>query len=338
MMIENKTNINKQSLVSIIVPVYNVEAYLEDCIKSLISQTYDNIEILLIDDGSTDSSSTICDTFSKQDNRIVVIHKQNQGVSVARNTGLEIAKGDYVCFVDSDDYVEASFVETLLCASVQYNADLVCCGVTRVINGRKDWERKPDRIGIFDHRNALIELYSENGFNGWPVNKIYRSEIIRQNSINFPIGIRYCEDEVFVMNYLLKCQKTVYLNVSLYYYVANNSSVNLKIYTNKAFDYAALDRIKADNIMLERIGEIGDKELIRVLKARLFISNIITLDKFMANYNGDKNTLYLIRGNLRRYFLPHLMEPRYKKTIKRTLKNIVLLINPRIVFSINSIK
>ena len=116
--------------ISIIIPVYNVEKYLNKCLNSVIEQTYKNIEVILIDDGSTDNSGKICDEYAKNDIRIKIIHQQNGGVSTARNNGLEHATGKYITFVDSDDYIEKEMIETMAKKIMKKNADIVICGVT----------------------------------------------------------------------------------------------------------------------------------------------------------------------------------------------------------------
>ena len=121
-----------KGLVTVIVPVFNVEEYLEKCIKSIICQTYSKLEIIIVDDGSTDNSPKICDKWSLVDKRIQVIHKENGGLSDARNTALKIAKGNYISFVDSDDWLDQYFVETLLKILIEENADIAECGVAYV--------------------------------------------------------------------------------------------------------------------------------------------------------------------------------------------------------------
>ena len=118
----------KQPLISVIVPVYNVENYLPRCLDSIINQTYTNLEILLVDDGATDNSGKLCDEYAQKDNRIRVFHKENGGVSSARNMGLDNATGEYIAFVDSDDYIDKCMYEIMLNSSVQNNADIVVCG------------------------------------------------------------------------------------------------------------------------------------------------------------------------------------------------------------------
>lgn len=122
----------QMDLISVIVPVYNTKAYLKKCITSIIGSTYENLQIILIDDGSTDDSSGICDYFSAKDSRIEVLHKRNGGASSARNLGLEKARGEYIVFVDSDDYIDSKLIENLYNASIRYNADYVVCGFSTV--------------------------------------------------------------------------------------------------------------------------------------------------------------------------------------------------------------
>lgn len=127
-----------KELISIIVPVYNVEQYLDDCLISIINQTYKNLEIILIDDGSTDKSGKICDEYAKKDSRIIVIHKENGGVSSARNAGLRIAKGAYIGFVDPDDWIAEDMYEVLYSNAKKYDADVSVCKYKIVKNRRKD--------------------------------------------------------------------------------------------------------------------------------------------------------------------------------------------------------
>ena len=124
------------NLISVIIPVYNVEQYLSKCLDSVVNQTYKNLEVILVDDGSTDNSGKICDEFALKDNRIIVIHKSNGGLSSARNEGLKFAKGQYVGFVDSDDYIEIGMYEKLLEVSLKYGSDVVCSNYYRVTNNK----------------------------------------------------------------------------------------------------------------------------------------------------------------------------------------------------------
>ena len=147
----------KQDLISIVVPIYNVEKYLEKCINSIIIQTYKNIEIILVNDGSTDSSGKICDIYLKKDKRIKVIHKKNGGLSDARNVGIENAKGKYIAFIDSDDFIDSDFIEILYNLIIEYNADVSCCKCN-VIYKKNKKQQVEEKINIFTNYEAINEM------------------------------------------------------------------------------------------------------------------------------------------------------------------------------------
>lgn len=203
-------------LVSIIVPVYNVESYLKRCIDSILAQTCSDIEIILVDDGSTDASPRICDEYADKDSRIEVIHKKNGGQSEARNRGLDICKGDYISFVDSDDWVEPAYIEELLKLITKEDVDIAICELKRT----KFFEEKnePQKIDsrCYTSADAIRRLFvqKEVSFIG-PVCKIYKRRLF--NTVRFPVG-KFHEDE-FVTHVLFShAKKIVYTSAILYYY------------------------------------------------------------------------------------------------------------------------
>ncbi|MGU8908543.1 glycosyltransferase family 2 protein [Clostridium perfringens] len=210
----------KNILCSIIIPVYNVEKYLERCINSIINQTEKNIEIILVDDGSLDKSGNICDSFAKNDSRIVVIHKKNGGLSDARNKGLEISNGKYILFVDSDDWCEENFVEEICNIAELNSLDLVVCGYkinysnnNYIINKNFNFERK--FCGKKEISEAIINLDTNGMFNVvW--NKLYKREIIEKFKIEFDINAVPGEDLLFNCNYFTYI-KNIYLLDKIYY-------------------------------------------------------------------------------------------------------------------------
>ena len=228
--------------ISIIVPVYNVENYLEECIKSIINQTFKNFELILVNDGSTDKSGDICDEFCLLDNRIKVIHKKNEGISDTRNKGIKNARGRYILFVDSDDYIHPQTCDILYKNIEQYKADLAVFNFTRTkksyyyknINNKLT-DYKIDEIDKF---KALEELYgkrrSEFVFS-WT--KLYRKELF--DNIEFEYG-RIYEDQLISKNILHNSDKIIYLNVPLYFYRYRSDS-----YVNSSFNKANLDIIYA---------------------------------------------------------------------------------------------
>lgn len=189
-------------LISIIVPVYNSSQYLQECLDSIISQSYDNFELILIDDGSTDSSVEICETYSKQDSRIRVIHKSNGGVSSARNIGIDNARGEWIAFCDSDDKVLPDWLSNFVIDNLN-NYDLVCQGM-QLLNRTKDKQIKTEDItNSFEGDRIVIwkSLKSCNSI-GHVFTKLFRKSIIQSNSLRFDESIRFMEDEEFFLRYL----------------------------------------------------------------------------------------------------------------------------------------
>ena len=208
--------------ISVIVPIYNVEAYLERMLESLINQTYKNLEIILIDDGSTDSSAKICDKYKKKDKRIVVMHKKNEGVSVARNKGLELARGDYIGFVDSDDVISLDMYERLYNNIISTNADISVCSYS-TFSKDVDFEYK-DNIKIFNKEEALKDIISDGIITNFLWNKLFKSNLF--NNIKFPENCIY--EDLYVMPKLIeKIDRLCFDYSKLYgYFKRNNSYVN----------------------------------------------------------------------------------------------------------------
>lgn len=210
--------------VSIIVPVYKVEQYIEKCIQSILGQSYRNFELILIDDGSPDSSGSICDRYAAEDSRVRVVHKQNEGVSVARNTGLDIATGDYITFIDSDDYVSEYYLKHLLTAIVSGNVDLVVEGYMRVYADRADILTYP-QIKCVPQQYSL--LFSECGLqkNCSPWGKLFRRSVIVAHGLRFTPKVHLGEDIIFVLNYISYTKGIAVINETDYYYVQREGSL-----------------------------------------------------------------------------------------------------------------
>jgi len=206
-----------QELVSLIIPVYNVSNYLEKCLDSVLTQTYKNIQVILINDGSTDDSGEICSRYAKINNWDL-INKENGGLSSARNAGLEIKKGNYVCFIDSDDWIENNFIEELVNASKKYDADIVECGLF--------WRYEDETIVdcesslfIYDNKDASLHyLLQDKKIHSAVCCKIYKSYIF--DSLEFEVG-KLHEDGYFMYQALYKVDKFVILPKALYNYRQN---------------------------------------------------------------------------------------------------------------------
>lgn len=207
----------QKNKVSVIIPVHNADKFLNRCVDSVLNQSYKNIEIILVDDGSTDNSGNLCDTYALIDNRIKVIHKINGGVSSARNIGLDNADGEYISFIDADDYISENMIECL------YNIakdgyDLPACSVYN--DSGKDTYRLTQQYSEISD-NPMYKIMS--GIGEWIFNKLYRSDII--GSLRFDTELSFGEDVYWLSQYCLKCKNVKYSNSASYYYYNNSSSV-----------------------------------------------------------------------------------------------------------------
>lgn len=213
--------------ISVIIPVYNTGKYLAKCVNSILCQTYQNLEILIIDDGSEEYTAAVCDELSKKDSRISVFHKQNEGVSVARNFGIEKATGEYIGFVDSDDWVDNDMYGSMLSVMQKYNADIVYCEM-KVISNDKIVENE-GVVGV--RRNVLVfdsrKIYSDTLclIAGSACVALYRNSIVE--NLNFPEKLKFSEDRYFNLQAIAKSGSICYLKRSLYNrFVRMGSCVN----------------------------------------------------------------------------------------------------------------
>lgn len=222
----------REKLISVIIPVYNVERYLSKCIDSIRRQTYENLEIILIDDGSTDKSLDICNKYALVDERIRVVHKENAGVSVARNVGVEYSTGYYVCFVDSDDFLPLDSIEKLYKGIKESGSDL-CCGAWAKIYAKKTVYNHYCSKNIDTSEKELLSEYLNYEEVNGPVAKLYKKEIIDSADIKFLPGVLIGEDAIFNYQYIQKCQSVSIIDEIVYYYnKLNGESVTHNFYEN----------------------------------------------------------------------------------------------------------
>ena len=195
--------------ISVIVPIYKVEKYLNKCIDSIINQTYKNLEIILVDDGSPDDCGKICDEYAKKDSRIKVIHKENSGVSSARNTGLDVVTGDYIGFIDSDDWINVDMYESMMKYLILENADVVRCGICVHENGKIFNEKDYDFDYCIEKDNDIIikEFLDGGILQGAVWNKLYKKSII--DGIYFDEKFHRNEDSLFIYNVLKKTKNLI---------------------------------------------------------------------------------------------------------------------------------
>jgi len=223
------------SKISIIVPIYNLDSYLENCISSIIKQTYSNLEIILVNDGSTDHSKEICDKYKAKDDRIIVIHQENQGVSVARNNGLDVATGDYIGFVDADDWIEANMFEVLYINMLKYKADISMCRYKHVDQyNLEDLEKNIILNGTDILKCYLSEYHLTNIINDSVWCKMYRSSLL--DNIRFTEHQTY-EDILFTCKSIINANRLVISPEYLYNYTfRSNSIVHMLPLSLKSFD------------------------------------------------------------------------------------------------------
>ncbi len=246
-------------MVSVIVPVYNVAPYLKRCVDSLQNQTYRDLEIILVDDGSTDNSGQLCDEFASTDNRIRVIHKENGGLSDARNAGIKVAEGEYIGFLDSDDWVDTHMYEDMIRAALQYQAPLVITGMSRIYeNGYRNNQF------ILEHEvvlsgDAIVSQYLKQGmFSTSVCDKLFRRDLLEHRC--FPVGKLY-EDAPVLFDVLCSIHKAVVLGKPHYCYFQRADSICGQKFSDKKMDHLYFsqdirNRVKKDFPQLQTEADI----------------------------------------------------------------------------------
>lgn len=227
----------KDLLISIIVPVYNAEKYLERCVESILKQTYTTFEIILINDGSTDSSKAICENYSKQDDRIRIITKNNTGVADTRNIGLSVARGEYIAFVDSDDYIDENMLQRMIEKAVANDSDIVMCGYNIVSNGviasaKMDYDES--YANYQQIKDSLLYLYYTDKHVGLYslCNKLIKKDVYL-NEVVFDISLKRGEDAWFLFQCLKRCNRVDYISETYYYYCQNDVSIMHTLYEDQ---------------------------------------------------------------------------------------------------------
>ena len=303
--------------ISVIVPVYNVEQYLERCVDSIINQTYTNLEIILVNDGSTDNSGKLCDELAKKDERIRVIHKENGGLSDARNRGIEEAESDLVGFIDSDDYIDNDMYEILLKNLNNTDADLSMCALYDVYNNTPEAQVTNKETWKLSSEQAIKMVMEAKILSVTAVNKLYRKSLF--SDLKFEVG-KIAEDAFIMVKLLDKCEKIVATNKKKYYYVHRENSI-----TTQKFSTKFLNVIEAyeqnRNIILEKYPKLKDVAQTRMSWAYFYVLDRLLLDD---NYN-DKE----LENNLISYLKDHrkdiLNDPLFTKG--RKIGFIALLLN-----------
>lgn len=244
-----------KDLISIIIPVYNTEKYLGACIDSLLAQTYANLEIILVDDGSKDSSPQICDKYAEKDARIKVIHKENAGVSEARNSGLAAATGEFIGFVDSDDIIAPSMYELLFSSLAESSSDISVCKLSRFFDGEEkekldNADKSVSEILTMNSTEALSDMLRGRHFYGSLCDKLFKAELLRGAKLRKDIF--NAEDFLFTLEAILKAEKVCFSNVTLYFYRMRETSATHTLYSEKQI--TSYDALLAANELMKKYG------------------------------------------------------------------------------------
>ena len=286
-------------LISIIVPVYNVEKYMHRCLDSILGQTYTNLEIILVDDGSPDNSGKYCDEYASLDNRVSVIHKANGGLSDARNTGIDRSTGRYIMFVDSDDYIALNMVEMMYNALEENDADLSVCNFKYVSDdGTKVYDNSnlPIKDECISPECFLKEKLFNNKYHYWIISscKLYKKELF--NNIRFEKG-KIHEDEFIIHKIIIQCNKIACVSDMLYFYVQRDGSImhsvgsvkeldSVEALCLRAYDLSSMLKYKsvAPNYLKRGIG----------LFYRYYKNNIVKKSQSQKERNKEIQSLYRV--------------------------------------------
>ena len=294
--------------ISIIVPVYKVEPYLHKCINSLLDQTFADFELILVNDGSPDKSGEICDHYASKDNRIKVIHKENGGQASARNMGLEKAKGDYIGFVDSDDYVENDMFELLFQNAMKYGADVVECGINIVNRSKVLPIQNNNEFEIGDNLVALMGLLN-NRYRNCVWNKLYKKEIFE--TLRFPNKLY--EDGFLAFKIYYMAKKYVFIGKSKYYYLQRNGST---MSNQENFTLRNLDGLECEEERYHFLRErVSEQSLLTLSESQFFTEILNYYQLLLKNKEVDPEKKYRndLKNKIVRNYQDFLVNPNLKK-------------------------
>ncbi len=281
------------SLISIIVPVYKVEEYLPRCVESLLAQTYRNLDIILVDDGSPDRCPALCDSYAAKDARVRVLHTGNRGLSAARNAGLAVTRGDYVFFVDSDDWVAPDAVERMYAQIAREGADVCVCGIRDVYSLA---EATPDGVDtcLFYGREEFMErILTDSNCYGYACNKLIRMSVLGE--LRFDENLFSCEDMVFCVELATACTKVVQLQAQLYYYFQRPSSMT----GVSGYSERKLSVIRAYE-MIAPFYEREAPQLMPIINRNYLKINLNVKGRMLNSHVEDASLMAMLNANIAR--------------------------------------
>ena len=283
------------SKVSIVVPVYNVEKYLQRCVDSILEQTLQDIEIILVDDGSQDDSGQLCDAYAEKDSRIVVVHKENGGLSSARNAGIDIATSPYIGFVDSDDYIDKQMFEKLFNWITDNDADIAMCELCHCYEDKTIKRRTNKEFGIVNTEQAIRLVMEGNKATVSAVNKLYKISIF--DKVRYPVG-KLTEDAFVIVEVLMQAQKVVYSTEELYYYVHRKNSITTSGFKKK--DMNVLEAYSKNKKLIQQYyPALLDVAEMRYMWAHFYVLDKMMLSKKVEAKDIQKKIINTLRKNYR---------------------------------------
>jgi len=314
--------------VSVIVAAYNIQDYIVKCLESIANQTYKNLEVIVVDDGSSDNTGNLADEFAKKDSRFIVIHKENGGVSSARNRGIDVARGDFIGFVDGDDTIEIDMYEMLVNNAIKYDADISHCGYKVIENNKETLFYGTEKVIIQDRKKGLIDLFEGTLIEPSLCNKIFKNNVVRD--IRLDESIKINEDLYFNVLLFDKSKKSVFEDKSKYIYIKRENSAttsslnNIRKITDPRKVYKMIEEVLKNDIDILPYAEKMD------IGRNINIYNLLTLERddvflklknevrdyIKLNYKNikdnkliNKKIKYMMFGIL---YLPHIYTLIYK--------------------------
>lgn len=282
-------------LISIIVPAFNVEEYLEECVESIRSQTFTNFELILVDDGSTDGTGAICDSYKKTDARIKVIHQANAGLSQARNAGIDIATGEYLSFVDADDYIHSQMMDSLYQLIIGYEADVAVCDYQNVYDGVAPGPVEQKETHLLSSKEAVQAIVRDSDTKMIVAcGKLYRRDLFFD--IRYPKG-KYHEDEFVTYRLFYDAYSVVVTDAQYYYYRQRENSITKSRYCLKR-----LDKLAALKECMEFFNAQADQDLRDAARARYLINVQIAYYRVKRELKGQRKVLKKLKHEHRAYY------------------------------------
>lgn len=279
---------------SIIVPVYKVEKYIDKCVQSILAQTFIDFELILVNDGSPDQCGELCEKWAEMDGRIVVVHKENGGLSDARNTGIDIARGDYIGFVDSDDYIKEDMFEVLIRNMEEYNADISMCGYADVYDSGIRGESDDRQVYIWNQEEAIHQILLGKLLSVHAWVKLYRKKLFQ--NIRYPKG-KISEDAYIIMSIMAQVRVAVFTPKTEYFYVHRGDSINTSVY--KDIDLTRIEAHKNNyEYIIKKYPKMAQLAYDRYLGAIGFVAHKIAMTKGIKLDNTKKTLFQLLRKNM----------------------------------------